>query len=51
MATKNLLVHRINETFGVVIAFHEMLGSGGVLYNAWRNGAALRQIQGTGTNL
>jgi predicted regulator of Ras-like GTPase activity (Roadblock/LC7/MglB family) len=45
---KDLLLLRINETFGLVIAFHQKLGLGVILYNARRSAIALRQILGTG---
>ena len=48
---KDLLLLRINETFGLVIAFHQKLGLGGILYNARRSARALAQILETGTML
>jgi predicted regulator of Ras-like GTPase activity (Roadblock/LC7/MglB family) len=45
---KDLLLLGINETFGLVIAFHQKLGLGGILYNARRSVVALGQIPGTG---
>lgn len=40
---RDLLLVRINATFGLIIAFNEELGLGGVLYNARRSAAALGQ--------
>jgi predicted regulator of Ras-like GTPase activity (Roadblock/LC7/MglB family) len=45
---KDLLLLRINETFGLVIAFHQKLGLGVILYNARRSAVALGQILGNG---
>lgn len=44
---KDLLLLGINETFGLVIAFHQKLGLGGILYNARRSAVASGQILGT----
>jgi len=44
---KDLLLLRINETFGLIIAYNQELGVGGILYNARRSAAALGQILGT----
>jgi predicted regulator of Ras-like GTPase activity (Roadblock/LC7/MglB family) len=45
---KDLLLLRINKTFGLVIAFQQKLGLGGILYNARRSAVALGQILETG---
>jgi predicted regulator of Ras-like GTPase activity (Roadblock/LC7/MglB family) len=45
---KDLLLFRINEWFGLVIAFEQKLGLGGILYNARRSAVALGQILETG---
>jgi predicted regulator of Ras-like GTPase activity (Roadblock/LC7/MglB family) len=41
---KDLLLLGINERFGLVIAFHQKLGLGGILYHARRSAVALGQI-------
>jgi predicted regulator of Ras-like GTPase activity (Roadblock/LC7/MglB family) len=42
----DLLLLRINGTFGLIIVFHQALGLGAILYNARRSAAALNQILG-----
>ena len=44
---KDLLILRINEQMGLVLAFDQALGLGGILYNARRSAAALGQILGS----
>ena len=44
---KDLLLVRINETVGLIIAYNQDLGLGGILYNARRCAVALGQILGT----
>ena len=48
---KDLLILGINETFGLVIAFQQTLGLGGILYNARRCAVSLGQILETETIL
>jgi hypothetical protein len=45
---KDLLLLLINETFGLVIAFQQKFGLGGILYNAPRSAVASGQILETG---
>jgi predicted regulator of Ras-like GTPase activity (Roadblock/LC7/MglB family) len=42
----DLLLLRINGTFGLIIAFDQALGLGAILYNARPSAAALNQILG-----
>ena len=44
---EDLLLLRINETVGLIIAYNQELGLGGIIYNARRCAAALGQILGT----
>jgi predicted regulator of Ras-like GTPase activity (Roadblock/LC7/MglB family) len=44
---KDVLLLPINEKFNLVIAFHQELGLGGILYNARRSAVALKKILGT----
>ena len=44
---KDLLILRINEQMGLVLAFEQALGLGGILYNARRSAAALGQVLGS----
>ena len=44
---EDLLLLRINETVGLIIAYNQEFGLGGILYNARRCAAAPWQILGT----
>lgn len=46
---KDLLILRINEKMGLIIAFDQALGLGGILYNARGSAMALGQILGSMT--
>ena len=43
---KDLLILKINEKMGLVVAFDQTLGLGGILYNARQSAAAVAKILG-----
>ena len=43
---KDLLILKINEKMGLIVAFDQALGLGGILYNARQSAAAVAKILG-----